>query len=55
MTRTLGKQPNAMDCFTIANVAEIMAWLAMIDAKTATANMGQYTHSATHRDNRRRI
>lgn len=41
MILTLGKQPNAIDCFMMANVAEIIAWLAMIDAITAATNIGQ--------------
>lgn len=39
---TRGKHPRERDCWMMEKVAEIIAWLAMIDAATATTNIGQY-------------
>lgn len=46
ITFTLGKQPKDKDCDIMANAPEIIAWLAMMEAATATTNIGQYKGSA---------
>ena len=45
MTFTVGKQPSASDCSMIENVADIIAWLAMMAANVAATNIGQKTGS----------
>ena len=48
ITFTRGKQPRESDCCIIEKVPDIMAWLAIIDANTATTNVGQYKGPAHH-------
>jgi hypothetical protein len=45
---TLGKQPRLCDWERIANAPDIIAWLAIMAAATATTNVGQYIGSACH-------
>jgi hypothetical protein len=42
LTLRFGKQPILKACNTIENDAEIIAWLAIIEATTAKRNVGQY-------------
>jgi hypothetical protein len=44
----LGKQPRAMACFMQENVADIIAWLAIIAASVAITNTGQNKAPALH-------
>jgi len=48
LTVTRGKQPSAIAFLIMENVAEIIAWLAMIAAPVDTANIGQKIGSAPH-------
>jgi len=48
ITFTRGKHPSVRDCWIIEKVPDIMAWLAIIDANTATTNVGQYNGPAHH-------
>lgn len=41
MIFSLGKHPRAIDCFTHENVADIMAWLAIMAARVAITKTGQ--------------
>lgn len=46
---SLGKHPKAIDCFTHENVADIIAWLAIIAASVAITNTGQKRLSVSHK------
>ena len=46
---SLGKHPKAIDCFMHENVADIMAWLAIIAASVAITNTGQNRLSDSHK------
>lgn len=41
MIFSIGKHPRAMDCFTQENVADIIAWLAIMAARVAITKTGQ--------------
>lgn len=49
MILSLGKQPKAIDCFTHENVADIIAWLAIIAASVAITNTGQNRLPESHK------
>lgn len=46
---SLGKHPKAIDCFMHENVADIIAWLAIIAASVAITNIGQKRLSVSHK------
>jgi len=47
-TLTLGKQPRLRAWDIMENAPEIIAWLAIMAAATATTNVGQYKGSACY-------